>query len=68
MDTHKKHIVLDGIDPLALLGQNDRYLSLLEHHYGVRAVVRGTDLWLTGSSDAVTRSGVAVETIAPVTL
>ena len=57
MVTAKKHISLDLIDPLNLLGQNDRNLSLIEQHYGVRAVVRGNDLWLSGPAEAVAKAG-----------
>jgi len=49
----KKVISIDGLDPVKILGVGDRNIRILEEHFNERIVVRGTEIILPGSGEAV---------------
>ena len=58
----EKLIDLDSIElAVAVFGNCDQNIRLLESELGVTAVCRGAQLKLTGESDAVTAAGRAID-------
>jgi len=51
--TNGVRVSIDGVDPLALLGQRDQNLRAIESHYNVSMVVRNGEVRLFGAGDAV---------------
>ena len=49
----KRVLSFTGIDPVSLLGVNDRNLKVIEEHFAQRVVVRGEEFILTGSPGQV---------------
>jgi len=47
----KKVITIDQIDPMQLLGANDKNIKVIENFFDVKIVVRGTDIKLDGDKD-----------------
>lgn len=52
-DLLERRIVLEDVDPLALLGANDHHLRLIEQRLGGSVVVRGNTVILRGEPDEV---------------
>lgn len=55
----------DSQSAIALAGSNEQNLKLLARHTGVRLVLRGQDLLITGQEKAVARCAKAVRTLEP---
>ena len=49
----KRVLSIDGIDPMRLLGVNDRNMRILEEHFDEKIVVRGDEITITGSTHRV---------------
>ena len=47
----KKVITIDQVDPMQLLGANDKNIKVIENFFDVKIVVRGTDIKLDGKKD-----------------
>lgn len=52
-NNRKRTLSIEGIDPMSLLGVNDRNIRLIEEHYGEELVVRGDQITVKGSSKNV---------------
>lgn len=62
--TQKKRILsLEGIDPVRLLGVNDRNLRVLGEHFDQNITVRGEEIILTGSSKRMEDLTSVLETL-----
>lgn len=61
--TKKRVLSIAGIDPIRLLGVNDRNLRILEEHFDERVVVRGDELIITGSSRRIDELTGVLETL-----
>ena len=55
----------DNQSAIALAGSNEQNLKLLSRHTGVKLVLRGQDLLITGQEKAVARCAKAVQTLEP---
>lgn len=55
----------DNQSAIALAGSNEQNLKLLSRHTGVKLVLRGQDLLITGQEKAVARCAQAVQTLEP---
>mgnify|MGYP001773279184 CR=1 FL=1 len=52
-EVRERRIVLEDVDPLALLGTNDTHLRLIEQRLGGSVIVRGNTVILRGEPDEV---------------
>ena len=48
---------------LILFGNGDRNIKIIEEHFGVNIVCRGTEVKITGESEAVSRAQRTVDTL-----
>ncbi len=55
----------DNQSAIALAGSNEQNLKLLSRHTGVKLVLRGQDLLITGQEKAVARCAKAIRTLGP---
>ncbi len=55
----------DNQSAIALAGSNEQNLKLLSRHTGVKLVLRGQDLLITGQEKAVARCAQAIQTLEP---
>lgn len=59
----KRVLSIDGIDPMRLLGVNDRNMRILEEHFDEKIVVRGDEITITGSTHRVDELTDVLETL-----
>jgi phosphate starvation-inducible PhoH-like protein len=56
-------VSIDGVDPLALLGQRDQNLRAIEDHYSVSMVIRNGEARLFGAPESVTEAASFLQRI-----
>lgn len=67
-DTAVEKIYADGVAMVQLLGPQDRLLRMLEkEHRDVQVLVRGNEITLTGSADAVAKAKTLVDELMTMT-
>ncbi len=62
-DFKRRIVSIAGIDPIRLLGVEDRTLRLIEEHFDEKVVVRGDEIILAGSPRTVERLTRVIETL-----
>ncbi len=60
---NKRVLSISGVDPVNLLGVNDRNLKLLQEHYGQRITARGDEIRLSGPSKGMDELSSVLETL-----
>jgi phosphate starvation-inducible PhoH-like protein len=61
LEVYKTTVTLKDIDPLALLGPNDKLLALLEDKFGIDLVIRGHSLLLRGQQSPVGQAKTLID-------
>jgi phosphate starvation-inducible PhoH-like protein len=65
--TRKKRVLsIAGIDPVKLLGVNDRNLKVIEEHFDERIVVRGDEIILNGTSSRIDELTSVIESLVKI--
>ena len=62
-DFKKRIVSIAGIDPIRLLGVEDRTLRLIEEHFDEKVVVRGDEIIIAGSPRTVERLTRVLESL-----